>query len=135
MQPQPLMHLRVLLPFGVFAEETRVSRIVAQTREGSFGLMPQRRDCVAVLAPGILIYETEAEGEVFMAVEEGVLVKSHVSVLISARNAIAGADLVALRESVEREFLAHTEREENMRSVLAKMENGFISRLAVLHHE
>jgi F-type H+-transporting ATPase subunit epsilon len=31
---------------------------------------------VAALAPGILIYETEADGEVFVAVDEGVLVKT-----------------------------------------------------------
>jgi F0F1-type ATP synthase epsilon subunit len=32
------MNLKVLLPFQVFAEKTGVSRIVAETREGSFGL-------------------------------------------------------------------------------------------------
>ena len=46
------MHLKVLLPFQVFAEESGVSRIVAETREGSFGLLPHRLDCVAALAPG-----------------------------------------------------------------------------------
>ena len=55
--PPSLMHLKVLLPFGIFAEKTRVSRIVAETREGSFGILPRRLDCVAALAPGILIYE------------------------------------------------------------------------------
>jgi F-type H+-transporting ATPase subunit epsilon len=130
-----LMHLKLLLPFRVFAEETGVSRIVAETREGSFGLLPHRLDCVAALAPGILVYETEAEGEVYVAVDEGVLVKSHMDVFVSVRNAIAGADLGALRESVEREFLTLTEREESIRSVLARMESGFISRLAEFHRE
>ena len=45
-----LMNLKVLLPFRVFADRTGVSRIVAETREGSFGLLPHRRDCVAALA-------------------------------------------------------------------------------------
>ena len=134
--PQPtLMNLKLLLPFRVFAEETGVSRVVAETRQGSFGLLPHRLDCVAALAPGILMYETEAEGEVYVAVDEGVLVKSHMDVLVSVRNAIAGTDLGALRESVEREFLNLTDREESIRSVLAKMESGFISRLAEFHHE
>ena len=53
------MNLKVLLPFQVFAEKTGVARIVAETREGSFGLLPRRLDCVAALAPGILIYENE----------------------------------------------------------------------------
>jgi len=134
--PQPtLMHLRMLLPFRVFAEETGVSRIVAETLEGSFGLLPHRLDCVAALAPGILIYETEAEGEVCVAVDEGVLVKSHMDVLVSVRNAIAGTDLGALREAVEREFVTLSEREQSVRSVLARMESGFISRLAEFHRE
>jgi F-type H+-transporting ATPase subunit epsilon len=129
------MHLELLLPFRVFAEEAGVSRIVAETREGSFGLLAHRLDCVAALAPGILIYETEAKGEVYVAVDEGVLVKSHLEVLVSVRNAISGTDLGQLREAVEREFLTLTDREESTRSVLARMESGFISRLAEFHRE
>jgi F-type H+-transporting ATPase subunit epsilon len=129
------MHLKLLLPYRVFAEETGVSRIVAETREGSFGLLPHRLDCVAALSPGILIYETEAAGEVYVAVDEGILVKSHLDVLVSVRNAIAGKDLGQLREAVEREFVTLTGREESIRSVLARMESGFISRLAEFHHE
>ena len=72
--PASLMHLKVLLPFQVFAEQANVTRIVAETREGSFGLLPHRLDCVAALVPGILIYQTESGGEVLVAVDEGVLV-------------------------------------------------------------
>ncbi len=57
--PRTFMNLKILLPFEIFAETTGASRIVAETREGSFGLLPHRLDCVAVLVPGILIYETE----------------------------------------------------------------------------
>ncbi|MFO7732778.1 MAG: F0F1 ATP synthase subunit epsilon, partial [Candidatus Aminicenantes bacterium] len=70
------MNLKVLLPFEVFAEKSGVSRIVIETRDGSFGLLPHRLDGVAALSPGILIYETEAEGEAYVAVDEGVMVKS-----------------------------------------------------------
>ena len=129
------MHLKVLLPFQIFADKTGVSRIVAETREGSFGLLPHRLDCVAVLVPGILIFETETEGEVCVAVDEGVLVKTGLEVLVSVRNAIGGTDLGQLREAVEREFLDLDEREQNVRSVMAKMESGFIRRLAELEHE
>jgi F-type H+-transporting ATPase subunit epsilon len=129
------MNLKVLLPFQVFAEKTGVTRIVAETREGSFGLLPHRLDCVAALAPGILIYENEAEGEVYVAVDEGVLTKTGPDVLVSVRNAIAGTDLRQLREAVEREFLNLDKREQTVRSVLAKMESGFIRRLAEFHHD
>jgi len=129
------MNLKVLLPFDVFAEKSGVTRIVAETREGSFGLLPHRLDCVAALAPGILIYENESEGEVYVAVDEGVLIKTGLDVLVSVRNAIAGTDLRQLREAVEREFLNLDERERNVRSALAKMESGFIRRLAEFHHD
>ncbi|MBS0205064.1 MAG: F0F1 ATP synthase subunit epsilon [Planctomycetes bacterium] len=128
--PPTLMTLKVLLPFQVFAEKTSVKRIVAETDEGAFGLLPHRLDCVAALVPGILVYETEAEGEVCVAVDEGVLVKTGMDVLVSVRNAIGGADLGQLHAAVEREFLNLNERELNVRSVMAKMESGFIRRLA-----
>jgi F-type H+-transporting ATPase subunit epsilon len=129
------MNLKILLPFQIFAEKIGVSRIVAETRAGSFGLLPHRLDCVSALAPGILIYETEAEGEVYVAVDEGVLVKTGFNVFVSVRNAIAGTDLSQLRAAVEREFLNLSEREQSVRSVMAKMESGFIRRLAEFEHE
>jgi F-type H+-transporting ATPase subunit epsilon len=134
MQPTR-MHLKVLLPFQIFAEKNDVSHIVAETRQGSFGLLPHRLDCVAALVPGILIFETEADGEVFVAVDEGVLVKNGLNVLVSVRNAIGGTDLGQLREKVEAEFLTLDEREQSVRSVMAKMESGLIRRLAEFQHE
>ena len=106
------MNLKILLPFRIFAEKTGVSRIVAETREGSFGLLPHRMDCVAALAPGILTYENEVEGEVFLAVDEGVLVKTGLDVLVSVRNAIGGTDLGQLHEAVKKEFLSLNEQEQ-----------------------
>jgi F-type H+-transporting ATPase subunit epsilon len=129
------MNLKVLLPFQVFAEKTGVTRIVAESREGSFGLLPHRLDCVAALAPGILTYETESDGEVFVAVDEGVLVKTGPDVLVSVRRAMGGTDLDQLREAVEREFLILDEHEQSIRSVLAKMEGDLIRRMARLHHD
>jgi F-type H+-transporting ATPase subunit epsilon len=133
--PSILMNLKVLLPFQVFAEKTGVSRIVAETRSGSVGLLPHRLDCVAALAPGILIYEIQAQGEVYVAVDEGVLVKAGPNVLVSVRRAIEGTDLDQLRDSVEKDFLTQDEHAQNVRSVMAKMESDFIRRLVELHRE
>ena len=133
--PPTLMRLKILLPFQVFAEKSGVSRIVAETREGSFGLLPRRLDCVAALAPGILLYETEADGEVCVAVDEGVLIKAGQEVLISVRRAIGGTDLGELRVAVEKEFLSLDESEQSVRRVVAKLESGFLRRLANFHHE
>ncbi|AMV73773.1 F0F1 ATP synthase subunit epsilon [Desulfuromonas carbonis] len=130
-----LMQLKVLLPFRIFVEKSGVTRMVAETREGSFGLLPRRRDCVAALAPGILIFETAAEGEIFLAVDEGVLVKTGREVLVSVRNAVVGTDLGQLHAVVEREFRNLDQREQSVRSVMAKMESGFIRRLAEFQHD
>ena len=133
--PSTLMNLKILLPFQIFAEKTGVARIVAETREGSFGLLPHRLDCVAALVPGILIYQTESEGEVLVAVDEGVLVKTGPDVLISVRRAIGGTDLGQLRDAVEREFLTLDEHERSVRLVVAKLETGFLRRFATFQHE
>jgi F-type H+-transporting ATPase subunit epsilon len=133
--PPTLMHLKVLLPFQIFAEKTGVSRIVADTREGSFGLLPHRLDCVAALVPGILIYQTESDGEVLVAVDEGVLVKTGPDVLVSVRRAIGGTDLGQLHDAVEQEFLTLDEHEQNVRSAVAKLETGFLRRFVTLQHE
>ena len=134
MQPAR-MNLKILLPFKIFAEKTGVVRIVAETREGSFGLLPHRLDCVAALTPGLLVFESETEGEVCLAVDEGVLVKADTDVLVSVRNAIGGMNLGKLREAVEQEFLNLNEKEKSVRSVLSKLESGFIRRFAEFHHE
>jgi F-type H+-transporting ATPase subunit epsilon len=63
---------------------------------------------------------------VFVAVDEGVLVKTGQDVLVSVRRALRGADLGRLREAVEREFLTLDERERSVRSVLVKMEGDLI---------
>jgi F-type H+-transporting ATPase subunit epsilon len=129
------MNLKILLPFKIYAEKIGVSRIVAETRSGSFGLLPHRLDCVAALTPGILIYETEADGEAFVAVDEGALVKTGPNVLVSVRRAIGGTDLAQLHAAVEKEFLTMDERERNVRSVTAKLETGLLRRFATFQHE
>jgi len=129
------MNLKILLPFQVFAEQAGVSRIVAETPAGSFGLLPQRLDCVAALTPGILTYEADGEGEVYVAVDDGVLVKTGPDVLVSVRRALGGTDLGQLRAAVEQEFLTLDAHEENVRSVLAKMESGLIRRMVGFHND
>ena len=129
------MNLKVLLPYQIYADKTGVSRVVAETRSGSFGLLPHRLDCVAALTPGILTYETESDGEVFVAVDEGVLVKTGPDVLISVRRAIGGTDLSQLQDAVKQEFLTLDEREQSVRLVAARLETGFLRRFATFQHE
>jgi F-type H+-transporting ATPase subunit epsilon len=133
-EPRPI-NLKVLLPFKIFVDTKGVKRIVARSIRGSFGILPHRLDCAAALAPGILTYETDAEGEVYLAVDQGVLVKAGMDVLVSVRNAVGGTDLDQLHEAVTREFLNVDEQERSVRSELAKMESGFIRRFMEFQHE
>ena len=132
--PSASMQLKVLLPFKVFAEKRDVLRIVAESRSGSFGLLPNRLDCAAALVPGILTYETESEGEVSLAVDEGVLVKTGNEVLVSVRNAIGGMELGDLHKAIEQEFLNRDSQEQTVRSALAKLEGDLVRRFATLNH-
>lgn len=130
-----LMNLTILLPFRIFAAKTGVLRIVAETPRGSYGFLPHRLDCVVALTPGILMYETESKGEVYVAVDQGILVKTGTEVFVSVRRALGGTELSQLHAAVEREFLAMDEQEQNVRTVMAKLESGFLRRLVNLQHE
>jgi F-type H+-transporting ATPase subunit epsilon len=129
------MNLKILLPFKVFAEIAGVSRIVAETPAGLFGLLPHRLDCAAALTPGILTYETAAGSEVFVAIDAGVLVKAGAEVLVSVRRAMTGVDLGQLRQAIEIEFLMLDKHEQNVHSVLAKLEAGLLRRMATFQQD
>jgi F-type H+-transporting ATPase subunit epsilon len=129
------VNLKVLIPFEIFAQKSAVLRIVAETQEGSFGLLPHRLDCAAALAPGILTFETEAEGTAYIAVDEGVLVKAGDDVLVSVRRAIGGKDLAQLQEAVQHEFIDLDAEQRTVRAALAKIESGLIARFAEFQRE
>jgi F-type H+-transporting ATPase subunit epsilon len=124
------MNLRILLPLGVFTDKADVMRIVAETSDGSYGLLPNRLDCVAALMPGILSYEVKDRATVYVGIDQGVLVKAGANVTVSVRRAIGGADLGQLKDAVERDFLKLNEQERNVRAAVAKMESGLMGRLA-----
>jgi len=126
------MLLTVLLPFRVYAEYRDVRRIVVETPAGACGLLPRRRDCVAPLRPGILTYQCLDGRDAYIAVDQGMLVKTGAQVVVSVRRAVAGDDLAALRAAVEREFLQLDQQERELRGALAKLEAGVLRRLAGL---
>ncbi len=129
------MRLRILLPSHSFADTQGVLRIVAETHDGAFGILPNRLDCVAALSPGILVYETSELGEVYVALDEGVLVKTGSEVCVSVRRAINGADLAQLQQAVQKEFVHVDTGEREQRAVMAKLEAGFLRQFAGLHHD
>jgi len=129
------MDLKILLPYRIFAEIKNISSIVAETSEGSFGLLPQRLDCVAAIVPSIFSYETESSSKHYLAVDEGILIKAGNQVMLSVRNAFGGTDLGKLHESIENEYKNLDEIEKDIRSSMAKMESGFLNTIKKFQKE
>lgn len=133
---QNLMSLKILLPFKIFELKSDVLRIVAETKQGSIGLLPHRLDIVAAISPGILRYEQEGSRKVnYVGLDEGILIKTGLNVVISARNAIVGSDLKRLQETVEQDFMKLSEAQKNAQDAAAKMEGSFVIRLARFQNE
>jgi F-type H+-transporting ATPase subunit epsilon len=120
------MRLKVILPMNVLIDQ-EVTKIVAEAEDGSFGMLPKHIDFVAALVPGIFSFESN-EGEEFLAIDEGILVKCASDVMISTRKAVRSKDLGELKKTVEREFKTLDEREKKTRSILAKLEVDFTKR-------
>ena len=121
------MKLKVLLPAEVLIEED-VTKVVAEAHNGFFCLLTRHVDFVAALVPGILSYETGSGYEVFLAVDEGILIKCAQEVLVSTRNAVRGPDLGQLKHTVVEKFEALDEREKSARSAMTRIEAGFVRR-------
>ncbi len=120
------MNLKILLPYKVFADIKDVSSVIMETSVGSYGLLPQRLDCFAALVPGILTYKTENKSVNYVAVDEGVLIKAGAQILVSVRNAVGGVDLGKLGELIKSDFTNQDEMEREAKTVVAKLERGFV---------
>lgn len=121
------MRLEVITPMAVCID-TPVRRIVAEAPEGHFGMLPRHVDFVTALVPGILIYETEAGEERFVAINAGTLVKCGPDVRVAVRAAVEGDDLADLRRRVTEEFQRRDEDERAARAALARLEASVIRR-------
>jgi F-type H+-transporting ATPase subunit epsilon len=125
------MILKVLLPKQVLLE-AEVDKVVAEGQNGSFCLRPRHIDFVSALVPGLLQYETTDGEEMFLAIDEGVLVKCGPEVLVSTRHAAQSADLGQLQTLIHEQFTELDERERQTRSALAKIEADFVRRFLEL---
>ena len=120
------MNLRIFLPEKIVIDQ-EVTKVVAEAEDGSFGILPKHIDFVAALIPGIFSFEGK-EGEVFLGIDEGILVKCGSDVWVSTRKAVLGKNLGELKETVEHEFRSLDDRERKTRSILAKLEADFTKR-------
>jgi F-type H+-transporting ATPase subunit epsilon len=121
------MRLKLLLPSHILIDEP-VQKIIAEGQDGSFCLEPRHVDFVSALKPGLLQFIAKDGQEVFVAIDEGILVKCADEVMISAYNAVRGDDLATLKDTVEHRFRQLDESERIARSALARLEAGVVRR-------
>ncbi|GAB4347733.1 MAG: F0F1 ATP synthase subunit epsilon [Leptolyngbyaceae cyanobacterium] len=120
-----MMHLKVMQPTAVVIDQW-VTKVTAEGEGGSFCLLPQHVDWITALVPGILVFESEAGEEIFVAIDEGVLVKQGTEVWVSVRNAVRGINLETLQQTVQQQFRQLDEQEQRARSTLARLETSFV---------
>jgi F-type H+-transporting ATPase subunit epsilon len=125
------MRLRILLPTRILLDE-RVQKISAEAENGSFTLLPRHIDFVTALRPGVLSCVLEDDTEVFLAVDEGILVKREHDVLVSTPRAVRSDDLEDLETLIEQEFEQLGEHEKKARSALVGLETTLIRRFLEL---
>lgn len=120
------IELRIYLPSGIFLD-CKVGKVKGESPAGGFCLLPRHIDYVIALIPSILSYTNLAGGEFYLALDNGILVKQGVQVMIAARRAVGG-ELGMLHQEVEKMITAGNEREKMNRSAVAKLEAGFLRR-------
>ena len=123
------MKLKVSIPTEILVE-AQVEKVIAEAENGSFCLLPKHIDFVAALVPGLLSYHTANGAEHFLAVDEGLLVKTGDEVLVTVRSAVRGPHLGRLQQAVRDQFEKLDEQERRARSLLVKLEMGIMRQLA-----
>ena len=121
------MRLKVLLPTEILVDEP-VKKVIAEAVNGVFCLLPRHIDFATALVPGLMSFVTANEREVFMAVNEGILVKCGPQVTVSTRSAVLGPDLGTLKQMIDEQFRVLDERERMARSAVVKLEADFVRR-------
>lgn len=118
------MRLRVLLPKEILLER-EVTKITAEAPNGEFCILPRHIDFVSALVPGVMSFVGD-EGEVFVAIDGGILVKKGTDVTVSSPRAVIGRGLDELEDVVLSEFVKIDESERKSRSVLARLEADIV---------
>ncbi len=117
------MKLKVLIPNKVFLVE-EVEQVNAEAKNGAFGLLSNHIDFVTALTPSILSYRSLEGEEVFMAIDEGILVKCGQTVMVSTGRAVKDANLDRLHQTVAEEFRQLNEQQKMTRTAIARLESG-----------
>jgi F-type H+-transporting ATPase subunit epsilon len=128
------MTLDIILPYQQYMHHSDVTGIIAETDSGSMGLLPHRLDCVVTISPGIIVFRKESGNEIWVAVDNGFLLKTGLTVTVSVRNAFSGPDPVNLKRIVREEFSTISDIDIKVREIMQKLESNFIRSIVEMHH-
>ncbi|MCQ8104947.1 F0F1 ATP synthase subunit epsilon [Methylomonas sp. SURF-2] len=121
------MRLKVMLPNEVLLD-VAVTKIIAEAENGWFCLEPRHVDFVSALAPGLLRYVTPEGVEMFLGIDEGILVKCGDLVRVSTPDAVTDSDPETLKRRMQGRLDAADEHNRHARGVLARLEAGLAKR-------
>lgn len=131
------LRFRLIQPTGVLLDVT-ATRVLAESLEGGFAVLPRHIDGVAALAVGIvqinaLTRPEDGDGggskRFYAAVDGGLLVKCAAQVTVSTPQASVGESLAAMADVVAEQFRERDEQERLTRSALARLEAGTLREL------
>lgn len=121
------LHVKIMLPDGILFQRECI-KVVGEAENGSFCLLPNHIDFATSLRPGILLLESDDNQETYFAIDQGILVKKHRSVMISTLHAVRGV-LGELRDAVQRQQEARALQEFESRSALDRLEASLVQQI------
>lgn len=121
------MLLKVITPNHIITKE-KVLKVIGEDPDGSFGILPKHIDFVTKIVPSILVY-TDDQGEGYIGVDEGILVKQQDVIEISVQTALESRNLGQLHNEMETYFKKQEEEEEQTGSETTKLELGIVKSL------
>ena len=125
------MRLLLSVPTGVLVD-AHVRKVTGESGDGSFTLLPRHADGALELVPGLLSYVTEGGEEVFVAVDEGVLVKCEDDVRVACQRAVVAGELGRAVAALAEHMRSQSEHERRARAALLRLEAEVVRRLGDL---
>jgi F-type H+-transporting ATPase subunit epsilon len=125
------VRLLLSVPTGVVVD-AKVAKVSGESDRGSFTILPRHADGAMVLRPGLFSYVGEDGSEVFVAVDEGVLVKADRDVRVACQRAVVAGDLENARSALAQRLHGVSEHERKAKSVLMALEAEVLRRLGEL---
>lgn len=119
------MRLRVLLPHACLFDGD-VDKVTADGVDGSRGFLPRHVDFVLPLKSGVLSCVKQDGGELFFAINQGVLIKKGIEVSVVTPKAVMAERIEDLPENVLQTFQKEDEHEKTSRKVVAQLETMLV---------